>query len=68
MAVEKPSKEAFERFHNDIDAAAAGILERFEWIGLPSDDEPHDYPSGNQWEDLHVRLGDAINNILKDWL
>lgn len=59
MTVEQPSVDLVAEFDGEVDVAALQILENFEWLGLPS---------GDQLEDLHVELSDAISAVLKTWL
>ena len=59
MATQPPSDDQVTEFERTIDQAAASVLAKFEWLGLPE---------GTQLEDLHVELGDAIGKVLKPWL
>lgn len=59
MSTQPPSKEQVTEFEQTIDHAAASVLTKFAWIGLPE---------GTQLEDLHVEIGDAIGEALKPWL
>jgi hypothetical protein len=59
MATQPPSDEQVTEFERTIDHAAASVLSKFAWLGLPE---------GTQLEDLHVELGDAIGKVLKEWL
>ncbi len=59
MSSQPPSAKLVAEFEEDVDTAAMEIVEKFLWIGLPC---------GDQREEIHVELSDAIGKILKPWL
>lgn len=61
MTRENPTAEQMEKFEAEIDAAAAYLVETFEWLGLPN-------ASMDQRQNLICEIADKLKECFEPWL